>query len=597
MRIFPTVPGFNGLSFNNTDGGIGYDDYLSLDLNFALTKTLEPRVTFSRSSGATNIGPAGLVEWAPENLLTRSGEFNTAPWATLNGTATPTTVLDPTDGLAAYSFVENTASGNHQIFQTLNTAIGVQTFSIFIKAAGRTSCQLLLFNATNGSFGRVNVDLSTGALSSVIGSASVQQFSNDWWRVSVTGTSTVLASSVNILLVNNDTTSYTGNGVSGVLLYGAQIQRGTSPTAYIITTTSAVYGPRFAHNPVTLASQGLLIEEARTNLFARSEEFSDAYWTKTRLSISANATTAPDGVVTADKLVEDTSTGSHEISRAINVTSGQAYTFSIFIKKAERSRVSMELPFSFPAGASAVFDADAGTVVSTGAAATASISALPNGFYRCVLTATANATATGTLYLKLVDTGTNTSYTGDGTSGLFIWGAGAEAGSFVTSYIATTTASATRAADVATITGPNFSSWFKQAAGTIAVNYAPPPIPFPSSPRFESVFRFGPSAERWGLLNGGSTLNYQTQVFRGGVFIGSSAAVPQSSSMAYAFAWDVSGHAQSYNATAATTSSVSPTTNVNTELLIGTSNLCGTIARIRFYNRRLPNASIQIIST
>jgi hypothetical protein len=225
---------------------------------------LDPRITFTRTSSGTFIDSAGvlqtassnvarfthgpvtlasqglLIEEVRTNLLPRSEQFDTAPWTPLNGTPSSTLVLDPAGGLAAHSFIENTASGNHQIFQTLSTAIGVQTFSIFVKAAGRTSCQLLLFNGTDGSFGRVNVNLNTGVLSSVIGSAFAQQFLNGWWRISVTGTSTVLSSSANLLLVNGGATSYLGDGASGVLLYGAQLEAGAFASSYIQTTTTAL---------------------------------------------------------------------------------------------------------------------------------------------------------------------------------------------------------------------------------------------------------------------------------------------------------------------------------------------------------------------
>jgi hypothetical protein len=62
-------------------------------------------------------------------------------------------------------------------------------------------------------------------------------------------------------------------------------------------------------------------------------------------------------------------------------------------------------------------------------------------------------------------------YTGNGTSGIYLWGAQLEAGAFPTSYIPTTTATATRAADVASMTGTNFSSWYNQNAGSMFGNF------------------------------------------------------------------------------------------------------------------------------
>lgn len=350
---------------------------------------------------------------------------------------------------------------------------------------------------------------------------------------------------------------------------------------------------RFTHDPVTLASLGLLVEESRTNLFQRSEEFNDAYWTKTRCSISANATTAPDGATTADKLVEDTSTNSHEMFRGISVTSGQAYTFSFYIKQAGRSRVSLELPFNFPAGAQAVFDVSTGTVVSTGAAATASISAQANGFYRCVLTATASATATGTLYAKLVNTGTTTSYTGDGTSGLFLWGAQVEAGAFATSYIPTTSATVTRAADVATMTGTNFSSWFSDTRGTLVADGI-----LGATSGSRRTFTFGGINLGVGTRVNGSASSI---IWRTPTNYDASTGTVSAGAIKQAFSYEPSLLSGVVNGGTIVTNTP-PSSLPALAAYIGASETGfdywnGTIARIRYYRRRLPNANLQTLTT
>jgi hypothetical protein len=244
--------------------------------------------------------------------------------------------------------------------------------------------------------------------------------------------------------------------------------------------SAAVDTPRFDHNPTTGESLGLLVEEARTNLSLRSQELDNAAWTKTASSITANAVAAPDGTTTAGKLVEDSSTGSHNIIEAatITYTSGVAYTFSFFVKKAERQTVQILMhPNPFPgtvAQRTAVFNSNTGAFVSIGSAYTgSSVTALPDSWYRVSVSSTADATSTGNFAVTLCsdDTGT-TSYTGDGTSGILLWGAQLEAGAFATSYIPTTTATVTRAADVASITGSNFSSWYRQDEGTIFVEGA-----------------------------------------------------------------------------------------------------------------------------
>ena len=193
---------------------------------------------------------------------------------------------------------------------------------------------------------------------------------------------------------------------------------------------------RFDHNPTTGESLGLLVEEARTNLSLRSQELDNAVWTKTASSITANAIASPDETTTADKLVEDSSTANHNIVEAtiITYTSGVTYSFSFFVKKAERQTVQILMhPNPFPGTAAqrtAIFNSNTGAFASVGSAYTNnSVTTLPSGWYRVSVTSTADATTTGNFTISLCsdDAGTVT-YTGNGTSGIYLWGAQLEAG-------------------------------------------------------------------------------------------------------------------------------------------------------------------------
>ena len=159
---------------------------------------------------------------------------------------------------------------------------------------------------------------------------------------------------------------------------------------------------------------------ARYNLLTYTEQFDNAAWTKGRSSVTANANTAPDGTTTADKLVEDTTaSNTHFASQA--VTTGQGpHVFTVFAKAAERFRFILE--HSVSPQPQAVFNVQAGTVVSTsGSPISASITNVGAGWYRCQVVA--NLTTAGSFRLFLQDNAGNTSYTGDGTSGIYIWGA------------------------------------------------------------------------------------------------------------------------------------------------------------------------------
>jgi hypothetical protein len=202
--------------------------------------------------------------------------------------------------------------------------------------------------------------------------------------------------------------------------------------------------------------QGITVEEQRTNLLLRSEEFNNSYWGSARASIEPNLITAPDRTLTADKLVEDTQAGPHHVNRgAVSFTNGVSYTLSGYYKAAERTRIIVQLgnngaPFPSPSAHNGLFDLATGLVIAAGTSLTsATIAPVGDGWYRCSITAVAQATATDTIFVAFLAESSNTfSYAGDGTSGIYLWGAQLEVGASPTSYIPTTTAAVTRPADL-----------------------------------------------------------------------------------------------------------------------------------------------------
>ena len=251
-----------------------------------------------------------------------------------------------------------------------------------------------------------------------------------------------------------------------------RVMTGASVATYVgadgLIKTAGNNVPRFDHNPATGESLGLLVEEERTNLITTSEALANI----TGGSITNNTTTAPDELVTADTLIEDTSTGSHSVNTASIIWAGNtAYTFTFFLKANTRSQATITLGTSsnwVNSQRNATFDLSTGTVIVTaGSSVTASIEPFLNGWYRCRLTATTIAAPVPSTVQTQMYVSGSASYTGNGTSGLFFWGAQLEAGAFPTSYIPTTTATATRAADVASITGTAFSSFYNQTQGTV----------------------------------------------------------------------------------------------------------------------------------
>lgn len=176
----------------------------------------------------------------------------------------------------------------------------------------------------------------------------------------------------------------------------------------------------------------------RTNLCLQSQTFGTT-WAVTRATVSANSVIAPDGTKTADTLVEDaTATSTHLISQSITFVSGTAYTLSVYAKASTRTKLTINVASEAAVGS---FDLTAGTATSW--SGTAAITDCGGGWFRCELRWTAAASAARTCEIYL-DGGTPPAgaYSGDGASGLYLWGAQVEAATSATKYIVTTTAAA-----------------------------------------------------------------------------------------------------------------------------------------------------------
>jgi hypothetical protein len=190
----------------------------------------------------------------------------------------------------------------------------------------------------------------------------------------------------------------------------------------------------------------LLLEPQRTNDIERTEEFDNAYWGKSNGTVTANQTISPDGSQNADRFAENTSTASHLISRSgISIASGVSHTLSVFAKA--NGRNTFRLFKDDGSGAFAFFNLNSGSIGTT-SSATAKMVNYGNGWYRCSITFTSTSTSIYVQFLLSQDNET-TSYLGDGSSGMYFWGAQLEEGSYPTSYISWDgSGTTTRSADV-----------------------------------------------------------------------------------------------------------------------------------------------------
>lgn len=257
---------------------------------------------------------------------------------------------------------------------------------------------------------------------------------------------------------------------SGMINPALNFSRATSGTyfdAQGVLRTALADEPRFDHDPITGECRGLLIEGQSTNLALWSEDFSNGVWLKIGTSISASTVVAPDGAF-ASKLAESSASSEHYIEQSHSAINGKN-CHTIKAKAGERSLLYLRPVHVGESGSttSATFNLATGELTATAGALldSASIVALGDGWYQCSISVeTTGVATTNRVRVHVLNDDGQLSYQGDGTSGLYIWGAQLEAQSFPSSYIKTEATAVTRAADNYQISD---LGWYDQRGGTI----------------------------------------------------------------------------------------------------------------------------------
>ena len=384
----------------------------SLSMDFAAVQALDPRITYTRASTATYYGTRTAL--AEQNLFLYSQEFNQVNWQLGVGTTiTANTTVAP-DGTTTADTV-NPASGVAEVFQAVSIGAGTYTLSVWLSGSG--TVKIGFFNATDGVQDSTDITL-TGTLTRYSITRTLSASSTLFYPVTTRGAATL----------------------TSLVVWGAQLEQRSTVTAYTPTTTQPItnYIPvletaasgvaRFDHNPTTFESLGLLIEQQSTNLLTYSEQFDNAAWTKNAATITDNTVIAPDGTVTGDLFIPNSTASDHYIENsATGLTAAATYTSSVYAKASGYSVLQIFWGGAqLSGGALRVnFDLINGVIGSIDVGITATITAVGNGWYR--FTAAVVISGTGlTVFLSPQSSTTairNASYTGNGFDGIFLWGA------------------------------------------------------------------------------------------------------------------------------------------------------------------------------
>ena len=450
----------------------------SLLLDFANSKRLDPRITFTRATTGTYFDDKPTVR-GDENLAFQSQTINSSPWGASNGsvTANDTTAPDGTttaDRLSPSGSTVITSVSQGAVVDTTHTS----TISVYAKA---NSINHIWIISGNKSSAAVWFNVSAGTVGTTAGgyTASIVSVGSGWYRCIVTGT----FNSLQIGISSSDGIyTSSASGSNGVYLWGVQVEARSSATAYVSTTSALVSNSvyplktatagaaRFDHDPVTGASLGLLIETTKTNTITNSTSgFISSGTFMTATTITA---VNPAGVVASIPFGRMDSNGSvattYVNSSSFSASTGTRYTASVFVKAYGRGDGSDPSPTGFTwhnfgdsTGRVGYTLSGDGTVTigSDGGSSNckATIRNVGNGWYRCSFTWTHQSGDNTSWYWSPTRSVGNFTNQGDGWSGLMFWGYQLEESPAPSSYIPTSGSGATRNADIVRVTGGSFT--------------------------------------------------------------------------------------------------------------------------------------------
>jgi len=403
---------------------------------------------------------------------------------------------------------------------------------------------------------------------------------------------------------------------TGVLDSRLTFTRSSTTATYIdgnkFVASASTNIPRFDCSPSTGAVRGLLIETSATNLLNWSETFATSggvqNWNTPENATLGTLTTSPRNATDAYPINETTTNGVHRL-RTYSLTGlSGAYSLSVWAKCVDSNTPRrLYINANTALGAGALFDLTAtgtsGNAVNVSGTAgnrAGTWVAYPNGWYRCTLIGT--RAADGTIYLQInrstSTTASDDSFAGSTSNGIIMWGAQLESGSAASSYIPTTASTGTRNQDLCYMSGTGFLSWFgssSASAGTLLASWD----------------GLAASSGRFATINDNS---YTNQIWVGqaesAIYIASGpgfvvtfgGATTNGGKVAIAYDTNTSNTVRPLNGSvgAGQTASSLPTSLSRLDIgnsQAGTANVNCWLKSIKFWPTRLPNTTLQSITT
>ena len=578
------------------DGGVldlDFADSLGYNSRNLATTTPDSILTYTSPSPKLVYGSDGVLRYAPHNLLQNSNfagslvgdDFTATNWGLINTTGTATaqaSAASPLDNAVRFQVTSSRETYGQNItmvtgdryrfsFDLEAMPVGINWNQIFNVVTAIISVETYNGETANGNTqpvaigGRVYIDFSvtTGGTGGIRFGCGVS--SNG------TGDVTLARPMLTKLPIS-----------------GFDYLRNTS-------TSTAVYSLPIDHNPTTFEPLGVLIEEQRVNLLLQSQTF-ETTWVKASVTVTANAIAAPDGTTTADKVVAtNTAAATRAVYQSYTAGSTAAYTFSVYAKAAEYDLLAIQEIGGGRFGAT--FDLTAKTTASLGGAGfvSSSITDVGGGWCRCSVvwngvSAVGYALTAIGYPLGATLTAAGSSYAGDGTSGLYLWGAQLEAGSFPTSYVPTVASQVTRLADQVSILTSAFA--YNAAAGTWVAT-------FDIASGYTTNYRVIDSGSAYRWLYGPSNVN-TLSTFNGSVALGTTIASPVGSALTGAVGYDATGRSITAEGDAVSTDANvygTASTVLHLGSNAGTANyLNGHIKRLTYFPTRRSNADLQVLT-